>query len=76
MKNYFVMGYQPEKNMIHNIVSVGYFVEDLGHCKHYEDYPFYRDNGKLSTIKSLYLVTKEFKKYTFDILSENKGTVN
>ena len=64
------MGYKPEKNMIQSIVSVAYFVKDLAHCKNYEDYPFYRKND-IKSFKSLFMVTKDFKKYTFDILSDN-----
>lgn len=63
------MGYQPEKNRIQNIVSVAYFVKDLAHCKNYEDYPFYRKSD-IKSFKSLFMVTKNFKKYTFDILSD------
>lgn len=70
MKNYYVMGYKPEKNRIQNIVSVAYFVKDLAHCKNYEDYPFYRKSD-IKSFKSLFMVTKDFKKYTFDILSDN-----
>ena len=72
MKNYYVMGYKPEKNMIQNIVSVAYFVKDLAHCKNYEDYPFYRKSD-IKSFKSLFMVTKDFKKYTFDILSDPCG---
>ncbi len=70
MKNYYVMGYKPEKNMIQSIVSVAYFVKDLAHCKNYEDYPFYRKSD-IKSFKSMFMVTKDFKKYTFDILSDN-----
>lgn len=65
------MGYQPEKNMIQNIVSVAFFVEELAHCKNYETYPFYQMRKELSSFKSLLMVTKDFKKYTFDILNDD-----
>ena len=71
MKKYLVMGYQPEKKMIQNIVSVAFFVEELGHCKKYETYPFYQMRKELSSFKSLFMVAKDFKKYTFDILKDD-----
>lgn len=65
--SFYAMSKMDDTNIIDNIVSEGFFVEDLDHCEKYESFRFYTEKFNRTPIKSLYLVTDNIDKYIFSI---------